>query len=138
MQNFGTHLHINKNLFFDEVKNAIFGNVGSLISFKVGVSDAEFLEKEFEPVFNQKDLINLENRNTYVKTISKGEVQQPFSMQTVMTDMPSDSDVCNAIIRLSRLKYGKDVNDVEAEIKARGEIKNTARPAQYGDILAQK
>lgn len=122
----------------EEVKNAVFGNVGTLISFKVGVSDAEFLEKEFEPVFNQKDLINLENRNTYVKTISKGEVQQPFSMQTVMTDMPLDSEVCNAIIRLSRLKYGKDVNDVEAEIKVRGEIKNTARPAQYGDILAQK
>ncbi len=122
----------------EEVKNAVFGNVGTLISFKVGVSDAEFLEKEFEPVFNQKDLINLENRNTYVKTISKGEVQQPFSMQTVMTDMPSDTEVCNAIIRLSRLKYGKDVNDVESEIKSRGEIKNTARPAQYGDTLVQK
>ena len=71
----------------DEVKNSVFGNVGSLVSFKVGVADAEFLEKEFEPMFNAEDLINLENQYTYVKMLSSGEVQPPFSMQTVMSSM---------------------------------------------------
>jgi hypothetical protein len=122
----------------DEVKNAVFGNVGTIVSFKVGVSDAEFLEKEFEPIFNQKDLINLENRFAYVKMLSNGEVQPPFSMQTVMSPVQPNDAIAQSIKKLSRLKYGKDVNDVEEEIKGRGLLENTVNPSALEDILKQK
>ena len=122
----------------DEVKESVFGNVGTLISFKVGVSDAEFLEKEYEPIFNKKDLINLENRHAYVKMLSRGEVQSPFSMETIMSDMPADPEVAAAIVKLSRLKYGRDATDVENEIRARGDITGTASPGRFDDIIKQK
>ncbi len=121
----------------DEVKNSVFGNVGSLVSFKVGVADAEFLEKEFEPMFNAEDLINLENQYTYVKMLSSGEVQPPFSMQTVMSSMKPDPEVGKAIINLSRLKYGRNVTDVENEIRQRGFVGQTPRPT-FDDVIKQK
>ncbi len=126
------------NQMIDEVKNAIFGNVGSLVSFKVGVSDAEFLEKEFEPIFNQQDLINLENRYAYVKIISKGEAQPPFSMQTVMSSAKPDNEIAESIKHLSRIKYGRDINEIEDEIKSRGLLDNTLNPSALEDILKQK
>ncbi len=121
----------------DEVKNSVFGNVGSLVSFKVGVADAEFLEKEFEPMFNAEDLINLENQYTYVKMLSSGEVQPPFSMQTIMSSMKPDPEVGKAIINLSRLKYGRNVTDVENEIRQRGFVGQTPRPT-FDDVIKQK
>ena len=121
----------------DEVKNSVFGNVGSLVSFKVGVADAEFLEKEYEPIFNAEDLINLENQYTYVKMLSQGEVQPPFSMQTIMSDMKADPEVGKAIIKLSRLKYGRDVADIEEEIRKRGFVGQTAKPT-FDDVIKQK
>ena len=122
----------------DEVKNAIFGNVGSLISFKVGVSDAEFLSKEFEPLFSEQDLINLENRFAYVKMLANGEVQPPFSMQTIMSPINPDVQISDAIKKLSRLKYGRDINDVEAEVRSRGLLENTINPSGLEDLLKQK
>ncbi|MCL4392740.1 DUF87 domain-containing protein [Patescibacteria group bacterium] len=121
----------------DEVKNSVFGNVGSLVSFKVGVADAEFLEKEFEPIFDAEDLINLENQYTYVKMLSAGEVQPPFSMRTVMSDMKPDPEIGKAIIKLSRLKYGRNVEDIEAEIRSRGFVGQTPKPT-FDDFLKQK
>src|SRR3990167_11229363 len=57
----------------EEIKNAIFGNVGTLIGFRVGVTDANYLQHEFTPVFNETDLINVERFHAYVKTIVNGE-----------------------------------------------------------------
>ena len=64
----------------EEVKNAIFGNVGSVLAFRVGVTDANYLQHEFQPTFSEADLINVERFNTYVKTIVRGEPVTPFSM----------------------------------------------------------
>jgi hypothetical protein len=122
----------------EEVKNAVFGNVGSLISFKVGVSDAEFLSKEYEPIFNEQDLVNLENRFSYVKMLANGEVQPPFSMQTIMSSVKPDPQIYEAIKKLSRLKYGRDIHDVEDEIKSRGLLENTVNPSALEDLLKQK
>ncbi len=110
----------------EEVKQAVFGNVGTLISFRLGVSDANFLQHEFTPVFNETDLTNIERFNTYVKTIVNNEPVQPFSMD-LTRDMEAEMarrnpKVAEMIVQLSRLKYGKDQQLVEAEISERARL----------------
>lgn len=110
----------------EEVKNAIFGNVGSLLAFRVGVTDANYLQHEFQPTFNEADLINVERFNTYVKTIVRGEPVSPFSMD-LTRDMAEERRLANPrvaelIRELSRLKYGKDVVAIEAEIATRAKL----------------
>lgn len=67
----------------DELRNAILGNVGTIISFRVGPADAEILEKEFYPEFSASDLVNLPNRNIYLRLMLDGAVSPPFSGETV-------------------------------------------------------
>ena len=62
----------------EEVKNAIFGNVGTLASFRVGVTDANYLQHEFQPAFTEADLINVDVYNAYVKTIVHNEPMTAF------------------------------------------------------------
>lgn len=110
----------------EEVKNAVFGNVGTLISFRVGVTDANYLQHEFQPTFSESDLINIDKYNSYVKTIVKNEPMKPFSID-LTKDMKQISAVRNpqiakAIIQLSRLKYGRSRELVEAEITQRARL----------------
>lgn len=110
----------------EEVKNAIFGNVGSLLAFRVGVTDANYLQHEFQPTFNEADLINVERFNTYVKTIVGGEPVSPFSMD-LTRDISEEKRLANPrvselIRELSRLKYGRDMAVVEAEISKRAKL----------------
>ncbi|MBI2594015.1 type IV secretion system DNA-binding domain-containing protein, partial [Candidatus Daviesbacteria bacterium] len=63
----------------EELKNAVFGNVGTVVAFRVGVTDANFLQHEFAPTFNEQDLVNIEARHIYVKTQVQGEPVNPFS-----------------------------------------------------------
>ncbi len=110
----------------EEVKNAVFGNVGTLVSFRIGVTDANYLQHEFQPVFNETDLINIDRYNAYVKTIVRGEPVKPFSVD-LTKDMRAvnkmrSNQVANAIIQLSRLKYGRSRELVEAEITQRARL----------------
>jgi hypothetical protein len=110
----------------EEVKNAIFGNVGSLISFRVGVTDANYLQHEFQPVFSESDLINVERFNAYMKTVVNNEPVPPFSVD-MTRDIEAEKKVASpkvaqAIIQLSRLKYGKPRELVEAEIAQRARL----------------
>lgn len=110
----------------DEVKNAVFGNVGTLISFRVGVADASYLQHEYSPVFNEADLLNIERFNVYIKTIVRNEPVPPFSMD-VTKDIDAEKKMYNpklaeAIRQLSRLKYGRDVRLVENEIGTRAKL----------------
>ena len=110
----------------EEVKNAVFGNVGTIVSFRVGVPDANFLQHEFAPVFNEHDLTNIEKYNVYVRTIVKNEPVPPFSM-SLEKDMDSikarmNTKLAEMIKQLSRLKFGRDRNDVEAEMKVRAKL----------------
>lgn len=110
----------------EEVKNAVFGNVGTLIAFRVGVTDANYLQHEFQPTFNEPDLINIDKYNAYLKTIVKNEPVKPFSMD-LTKDMSKVAAVRNpkvaeAIIQLSRLKYGRSRELVEAEISQRAKL----------------
>lgn len=110
----------------EEVKNAVFGNVGTIVSFRIGVPDANFLQHEFTPIFNETDLTNIEKFHVYIKTIVKNEPVTPFSM-SLMKDMSAVEARMNPkqaqmIKELSRLKYGKDKDIVEAEIKSRSNL----------------
>ncbi len=108
----------------EEVKNAIFGNVGTIISFRVGVSDAGYLQHEFQPTFTEADLINIDRFNAYVKTIVRGEPVPSFSMDT-SRDLSKDiknQQVAEMIKELSRLKFGRDMEIVEAEIEQRARL----------------
>lgn len=110
----------------EEVKNAVFGNVGSLISFRVGVTDASYLQREYQPIFSESDLINVERFHAYMKTIVDNEPVSPFSV-----DMTKDINklrsmgnekISQAVIQLSRLKYGRPRELVEAEITQRARL----------------
>jgi hypothetical protein len=102
------------------IKDAVFGNVGTWILFKIGSDDAEKMEKEFSPVFNQYDLINVEKYTAYVKLLIDNTASRAFSMGTLWP-IPGveNEDVAENIKALSRLKYGQDRNIIEAEIARR-------------------
>jgi len=110
----------------EEVKNAVFGNVGSLVSFRVGVTDASYLQREYQPVFGESDLINIERFHAYMKTIVDNEPVPPFSID-LTKDMKkfktgANDKISQAIIQLSRLKFGRPRELVEAEINQRARL----------------
>ena len=110
----------------EEVKNAVFGNVGSILCFRVGVTDANYLAHEFKPVFTEEDLLNIERFNVYMKTTVNNEPVPPFSVD-LTKDMAEQKAQVNErvseIIReMSKLRYGRDVRLVEAEIARRAKL----------------
>jgi CxxC-x17-CxxC domain-containing protein len=99
------------------VRDAVFGNVGTMVSFRVGAADAEFLEQEFTPEFLQNDLIRLANRDIYIKLMIDGITSRPFSARTI-TVAPIEKDIKkhDEIVNVSRSKYARGVKTVEEEI----------------------
>lgn len=110
----------------EEVKNAVFGNVGTKISFRVGVTDANYLQHEFSPTFGEDDLLNVERFHAYVKTIVRNQPQPPFSLDTTLdmakVNATKDQRTAEIIIEMSRLKNGRDVRLVDAEITRRAKL----------------
>jgi len=110
----------------EDLKNAVFGNVGTLIGFRVGVTDANYLQHEFTPTFTESDLVNIEAKHVYIKTQVLGEPVPPFSMDTSkdMTKWKAliNNQVGQAIRELSRLRYGRDLTTVEAVIAQRANL----------------
>ncbi len=105
-----------------EIKDAVFGNVGTMVTFKIGTDDAEFLVKEFSPVFNVYDLINIDKGTAYIKLLVDNSPTRPFSMKTIWPLLGVKREGVSAKIRaLSRLKFGQDRAIVEAEIIRRTE-----------------
>ncbi|MEK7182531.1 MAG: TraM recognition domain-containing protein [Patescibacteria group bacterium] len=110
----------------EEVKNAIFGNVGTLMCFRVGVQDANYLAREFSPVFAEEDLLNIERFHVYMKTTVRNEPVPPFSVD-LTRDLEEEKKLANPrtaeiIKEMSRLKYGQDRALVEAEITRRARL----------------
>ncbi len=100
----------------EEVRDAVFGNVGSVICFRVGTNDAEFLSKQFAPVFDIDDMQFLPNFNTAVRMMIGGIPVQPFSMATLPTLGSPNAQLADALKQLSAAKYGKPKSVVENEI----------------------
>lgn len=123
----------------EPVRDAVFGNVGTMISFRIGAFDAEYLEKEFAPEFTATDLVNLDKYNAYVKLMINGVTSKPFSMQTI-PPAPNLHGTMDKVIAVSRERYGNKREDVEEKIArwsgvvfketAEGENTGTRQPWQ--------
>jgi DNA helicase HerA-like ATPase len=110
----------------EEVKNAIFGNVGTIVAFRVGVTDANYLQHEFQPTFSETDFLNVERFSAYVRTNIDNDPVSPFFVD-MTKDLKKDAakrnkKVAEAIVQLSRLKYGKPKELVEQEISQRARL----------------
>src|ERR1035437_6195168 len=100
-----------------KVRDAVFGNVGTMIIFRVGADDADFLEKEFEPEFTAQDLVNLPNYSIYLKLMIDGVTSRPFSATTLPPlKVDPTSGVKEAIIESSRKLYTRPRKEVEDDI----------------------
>lgn len=106
----------------EPIRDAVIGNVGTLISFRIGMPDAEFVAKEFAPVFDAQDLTQVESFNAYVRLLIDNTPAKPFSMKTIKDETPVNNELATALRQLSRLKYGRDVTIVDREIQARSKI----------------
>ena len=102
----------------EKIRDAVFGNVGNIICFRVGATDAEFLVKQFEPVFSQNDLVNIDNLNAYAKLLINGQTSKPFNIK-IPFPQKGNEEIAHKLKELSRLKYGKDRQEIEDEILKR-------------------
>ena len=113
------HQYINQ-LIFDgnsTVRDAIFGNVGTIISFRVGAEDAEHLEKEFDPVFLMNDIVNLSKYQIYLKLMIDGIAGDAFSAQTLPPqDLSANKENIEKTIKVSRERYGRSRQEIEEKI----------------------
>ncbi len=100
----------------ERVKSAIFGNIGTMIMFRVGASDAGYLEKEFSPEFMSDDFVNLPNFQYYIKLMIDGLVSHPFSAYSLLPMIEPDKTFVEEIINMSRAKYALKKQDVENRI----------------------
>lgn len=109
----------------EKIKDAVFGNVGSIVSFRVGPEDAAYMEKQFEPTFEQGDLQNLPIGSAYTRLLITGQPTAPFSLKSdwsTICALPRSDEVAQTVKELSRLKYGRDKEVVEAEIRIRAKL----------------
>jgi len=101
----------------EEVRSAVFGNVGTILSFRVGAGDATVLAKEFAPRFTEEDLVNLTKFEIYLKLMINGIASEPFSALTLPPLFQAEaSGTAEKVIRVSRERYSKDREVVEEKI----------------------
>lgn len=100
----------------ETVRDAVFGNIGTLISFRVGAEDAEYLEKEFVPEFTAPDIVNLAKYNIYLKLMIDGVAGRPFSAETLAPFPMAEVSNKEKIINVSRERYGTPRREVEEKI----------------------
>ncbi len=117
------------------MRDAVFGNTGTMIAFRIGVEDAEIMAKEFAPVFNEFDLVNIDRFNAYVKLMIKGAGSRPFNMETYPKPEGADAAGASAMKSLSKLKYGKPRAEVQAEIMERTRL---GEPAKTGPVATER
>ena len=101
----------------DTVRDAVFGNVGTMISFRVSADDAPLLGKQFEPQFEPNDLLQMHNRNFIINMVIKGEKSPAFSATTLSIPV-TQTNFMQHIVDSSRRKYARERDDVEREIQA--------------------
>lgn len=102
----------------EKIREAVFGNVGTIISFRVGPKDAEFLVKQFEPVFRESDLINLDNFSAVIKLLINNTTTRPFNIRT-LPPRPTNFEKARLIKESSKMKYGRPREEIETAIKER-------------------
>ena len=100
------------------IKEAVFGNVGSLATFRVGPEDAQFLEQQFGPTFAANDLMNIPNFNAYMRVLANGVPTVPFSVATPPPIEPS-TEWASYLKEQSIMRYGRPRAEIEEEIRIR-------------------
>ncbi len=100
----------------DTVRNAVFGNVGTMISFRVSADDSPILSKQYEPQFEPNDLLQMHNRNFIINMVINGEKQPAFSARTLNLP-PPQTNLLSEIIQRTRERYGRERVEVEAMIQ---------------------
>lgn len=108
------------------VRDAVFGNVGTIICFRTGGADAEFLEKEFMPEFVQNDLVNLSKANIYIKLMIDGVTSRPFSAETIPPPKLPIESFQDVIVKNSRERYGTPRKIVDEKISGEWETTSEA------------
>jgi len=125
----------------EEVRDAVFGNMGTIISFRVGAEDAEHLEKEFYPEFTVEDFVNLPKYQIYLKLMVEGLAGRPFSAETLPPFEVPEESFKDEIIELSRKKYANDRKEVEEKISQwTGDfiLKSPSKKVKLHDAVCQK
>ncbi len=110
----------------EEIRDSVFGNVGSMAAFRIGAEDAEFVESQFLPTFSATDIMKIPNRNAYVKMLVNGFPSKPFNIET-QAPMVGSPEIGQKIKELSRQTYGRDRKEVD-EIVAKKYAYTTASP----------
>ena len=110
----------------DDIKDAVFGNVGSMGIFRVGADDADYLESQLTPKFTSGDIMNIDNLNCYMKMLSQGVPKDPFSMKIIFAPK-GKPEIVEDMKQYSYQKYGRDRNLVEAEIMKKYEKKKPVK-----------
>ena len=105
----------------EAIRNAVIGNAGTLVTFRVGANDAEFLAKEFENL-TELDLMNLDNFNAYLKLLIDGVASKPLSLRTIRPSDEINQKAADTVRQLSRLRFGRDRALVEKEIYERARL----------------
>lgn len=112
----------------EEIRDAVFGNMGSVVAFRVGQNDVDALTRYFSPEFDAEDLLRVPNYNTVVRTLAGGVPTRPFSMATIPPVGSPNPKLLPALKQLSAAKYGRPKAQVEAEIFARLKPRPQAAP----------
>lgn len=99
----------------EEIKGAVFGNVGSMAVFRVSADDAKYLESKFSPTFTSSDIMKIENYHAYVQMLAKGNPMKPFDI-AVLPPEKGDRTRIEALKELSYLTYGRPKDEVNEEI----------------------
>lgn len=110
-----------------EIRDAVFGNMGTIVAFRIGQNDVESLSQYFQPTFDGDDLLRVPNYNTIVRTLIGGVPTQPFSMVTLPPLGTPNPRLYQALKQLSAAKYGRPKDDIEKEINERLKTPEPAR-----------
>lgn len=102
-----------------QIRDAVFGNVGTLGSFKVGAEDAEYLAKEYAPLLSEQDILGISNYKLYLKLNINNTTSQPFSVNTIWDESGKNKKIGDTIREISRLKYARKKEFVDQEITTR-------------------
>lgn len=101
------------------IRDAVFGNVGTMMSFKVGADDAEYMAKEYAPVLTEQDVLGIANYKAYIKLNIKNTTSRPFSLETIYDLSKQNKKIGDIVTQYSRMKYGRKREFVDQEIAAR-------------------
>jgi len=102
-----------------KLKDAVFGNVGTMLTFKMGAEDSEYFEKEYAPVLSNQDILSIANYKAYLKLSIGNAPSRPFSLGTIWDQSGANQKVADVLKEYSRMKYGRKKEFVDAEIEAR-------------------